>query len=105
MLVSAPLFTLEAFNLTIPLNFVFALHYGSISYKPPGRTGTVVSDAVNYVFHLGGKKAEAGRLTVSGDLPGVTIPKTLLDCFVSAGEFNGCKTWHTKKFSYAKPWI
>jgi hypothetical protein len=105
VLISAPLITLETLNLAIPVNFIFALHYGTVSYKPPGHTGTVVSDAVNYVFHLGGKKAESGRLTVSSELPGVTIPSSLYDCFTPAGEFDGRKVWQTKKFSYAKPWF
>jgi hypothetical protein len=105
MLISAPMITLEKINLKIPANFTFALHYGSLSYKPPGKTGTVVSDAVNFIFHLGAKKAECGRLSISGELPGVSIPKTLQDCFIPAGEFEGRSIWHTKKFSYAKPWM
>jgi hypothetical protein len=105
MIVSAPLIVMETLNLTIPVNFVFALHYGSLNYHPPGKTGTVVSDAVNYIFHLGPKKAEPGRITVSSDIPEGTIPKFLEDLFVSAGEFEGRKIWHSKKFSYSKPWL
>jgi hypothetical protein len=104
MIISTPLIVLESLAVSFPLNFVFALHYGSISYKPPGKTGTVVSDAINFIFHLGTKRAEAGRLTISGELPDKTIPQSLQDCFVSAGEFEGRRIWHTKKFSYAKPW-
>lgn len=105
MIISAPLFTLETLAITMPLNFVFALHYGSLSYKPPGRTGTIVSDAVNFIFHLGTKKSEPGRLTISGELPDGSIPKSLEDWFVSAGEFEDRKIWHTRKFNYAKPWV
>jgi hypothetical protein len=105
MLISAPLIAIEVLGLTMPANLVFALHYGSISYKPPGKTGTVVSDAVNYVFHLGSKKAEPGRLIISGELPDGTVPKEFEDFFISAGEFEGRKIWHTKKFSYLKPWV
>jgi len=105
MLISAPLIAVEALSLTIPVNFIFSLHYGSISYSPPGKTGTLVSDAVNYVFHLGPKKAEPGRLTVSGEIPDGSIPRALENFFVSAGEFEGRKIWHTKKFSYIKPWL
>jgi hypothetical protein len=105
MIVSAPQLTLETLGLTIPINFTFALHYGSINYKPPGKTGTVVSDAVNSVFHLGAKKAEPGRLVITSELPDGTIPKSLEDCFVPAGEYEGRKVWHTKKFSYVKPWV
>jgi hypothetical protein len=105
LVVSAPQIVLETLNVNMPANFVFALHYGSISYKPPGKTGTIVSDAINFVFHLGAKKSEPGRLTLSGELPDVTVPKNLLDLFTSAGEFEERKVWHTKKFNYEKPWM
>jgi hypothetical protein len=105
MVVSAPQIVLETLAIKIPANIIFALHYGSITYKQPGKTGTVVSDAINFVFHLGAKKAEPGRLTLSGELPDVTVPKSMQDLFAAAGEFEGRKVWHTKKFSYAKPWM
>jgi len=105
MIVASPLLVLESLGVTIPANFVFALHYGSINYKPPGKTGTVVSDAVNSVFHLGAKKAEPGRLTISGELPDVTVPKSCQDLFIPFGEYEGRKIWQTKKFSYAKAWL
>jgi len=105
MIVGAPLYVLETLGLSIPANFVFALHYGTISYKPPGRTGTVVSDAVYSIFHLGAKKSEPGRLTISGALPDVSIPKSCQDLFASHGEYEGRKIWHTKKFNYAKAWF
>jgi hypothetical protein len=104
ILLSAPLIAIETLGLTIPANFIFSFHYGSVSYKPPGKTGTVVSDAVNFVFHLGSKKAELGRLTISEELPNGSIPKSLEDCFVFAGEYEGRKIWHTKKFSYIRDW-
>jgi len=105
LVVSAPQIVLEILNIGMPANFVFALHYGTISYKPPGKTGTIVSDAVNFIFHLGAKKSEPGRLTLSGELPDVTVSQKLQDLFVSAGEFEGRKIWHTRKFTYEKPWV
>ena len=102
MLVSAPISAIEVMALTIPVDYVFALHYGTINYSPPGTTGTVVSDAVNFIFHLGAKKSEPGRLTISDEIPDNSIPKTLEDSFVSAGEYQGRKIWHTKKISYNK---
>jgi hypothetical protein len=104
MIASSPLLVLETLNINVPANFIFALHYGSISYTPPGKTGTVVSDAVNSVFHLGAKKAEPGRLTVSGALPDASIPKSCYDVFASCGEYEGRKIWQTKKFKYEKNW-
>jgi hypothetical protein len=105
MLASAPLIAMEILGITMPANFVFTLHYGPITYSPPGRTGTVISDAVNYIFHLGPKKAKPGRLTISDQLPDGSIPRVLEDCFVPAGEYEGHRIWHTKKFCYLKPWL
>jgi hypothetical protein len=105
MIVSAPMISTESLGIPVPTNFVFVLHYGSVSYKPPGKTGTVVSDAINFIFHLGTKKAQAGRLTISSEVPDKTIPLPLQDCFVPAGEFEGRKIWHSRKFSYAKLWV
>jgi len=105
ILASAPLIAMEILELTVPVNFVFALHYGPITYSPPGRTGTVISNAVNFIFHLGPQKARLGSLTISDQLPEDSVPQNLEDCFVSAYEFEGNKIWHTKKFVYLKPWL
>jgi class 3 adenylate cyclase len=105
MLISAPQIAIETLNLGIPVNFVFALHYGQVTYKPPGKTGTVVSDAVNFIFHLGSKRAEPGRLTVSAEVPDVTISPKLEDLFVKAGEFEGRGLVHSRKFTYSQPWL
>ena len=103
MIVSTPLVTAETLDLSIPVNFIFALHYGLIAYKPPGKTGAVVSDAINFIFLLGAKKAEGGRLTISEDIPSVSITKDLEDCFIPGGEFEDRRIWHSRKFSYVKP--
>jgi hypothetical protein len=103
-IISAPLITLETLAIPLPANFVFALHYGQINYKPPGKTGTVVSDAVNTIFHLGTKKAESGRLTFTDEIPDGSIPKTLLDCFAPTGAYEGKNIWHSRNFIYEKPW-
>jgi class 3 adenylate cyclase len=105
MLISAPQIAIETLNLNIPVNFVFGLHYGSVTYKPFGETGTVVSDAVNFIFHLGTKHAEPGRLTVSDEVPDLTISPRLKNLFVKAGEFEGRRLVHTRKFSYLQPWL
>lgn len=105
MIISAPLAASETLGVSFPVNFIFALHYGSVSYKPPGKTGTVVSDAVNSVFHLGAKKAEPGRFTISNDLPEASIQKSIHDLFIECGEYEDRKIWHTKKFCYNKAWV
>jgi len=104
MIAATPIIVIETLNITVPVNITFALHYGAINYSPPGQTGTVISDAVNFIFHLGTKKAESGRLSISGEIPETSVPKLLEDLFTPVGEFEGRKIWHTKKFTYGKPW-
>jgi hypothetical protein len=98
ILMAAPAVGLEILGLNFPVRFTFALHYGKTVYHGPGKTGTVVSDAVNFIFHLGTKRAEAGRLTVSGETPAEAIPEGLEDVFVRAGEFEGRPLVHSRRF-------
>jgi len=105
LIICTPMITMETLAISVPVDFVMALHYGSLNYKPPGKTDNVVSDAINAVFHLGAKKADPGRLTITGEVPDGTIPSCLEDCFINAGFFEGRKIYQTKKFNYEKPWV
>jgi hypothetical protein len=101
MICAAPLASVEKLGLPFPAGFTFALHYGKTVFRAPGTTGTVVSGAVNYIFHLGAKHAEPDRLTVSEDIGGV-MPPGLNDLFVDAGEFEGIPVRHSRHFAYSK---
>ncbi|QQO09856.1 hypothetical protein [Breznakiella homolactica] len=98
-LLGSPLVTFESLGLTnIPVSFTFALHYGKTPFRAPGKTGTVVSDAVNFIFHLGTKHAERDRLTVSEDVPMEAIPEQLRDMFITAGTFEGRAIIRSRRF-------
>jgi hypothetical protein len=101
MTVGGPLIGIENLGLSIPVDFTFALHYGKTLFRAPGATGTVVSDAVNYIFHLGAKHAEPGRLTISADVSGDAVPEGLAGLFVDAGIFEGIPIRHSRRFTYS----
>ncbi|MDR1374383.1 MAG: hypothetical protein LBJ24_05360 [Treponema sp.] len=101
ILMGSPFLIAENLGLTIPASFTFALHYGKTAYRAPGRTGTVVSDAVNFIFHLGTKRAESGRLTYSGEIPPDALAPPLQDMFVDAGSFEGRSLRHSLRFVYS----
>ncbi len=44
------------------IDYKIALHLGSSPYQDRGNTGKIVSDDVNFIFHLGGKYAEPNRI-------------------------------------------
>jgi hypothetical protein len=100
-LIGAPMVAMETLGLSILPDFIFAMHYGKITYKAPGKTGTVVSDAVNFIYHLGAKHAETGRLTISGEVPEEAVPRRLDDVFTDAGEFEGRSIRHSRRFIYS----
>ncbi|PKL23485.1 MAG: hypothetical protein CVV47_14710 [Spirochaetae bacterium HGW-Spirochaetae-3] len=98
MLLGTPLLGYERLCLPFPISLTFALHYGSAEFEPPGKTGTIVSDAVNFSYHLGVKRAEPGRLTISGEAAGLAVPRALTDLFVPAGTFEGRSILHSRRF-------
>jgi hypothetical protein len=99
---SQPLIIAEKFGLiNFSAEFVFALHYGKTPFKAPGKTGTIISEAVNFIFHLGTKFAKPSRLSISEDVPADIIPDQLKDMFVNAGTFEDSKIIHSKKFTYS----
>lgn len=94
---NAPIVGYESFGLESPFEFVFALHRGTSTFLPPGKTGTLVSEDVNYIFHLGTKKAEPGRVYVSA--PALqAIPERFSAHFLPAGRFEGFEVSKSRKF-------
>lgn len=76
----------EVFRVDIPLRFRFALHEGDAPWREPGNTGTVVSEHVNFIYHLGMKAIEDGRIGVS-DAAFRLIPEGLASLFRDAPDF------------------
>ena len=79
------------------MNFRFAFHSGRTMWRKPGATGSVVSEDVNFVFHLGMKVAGDGYILASADAQKV-IPVYLRDLFTGAGDFEGRSLIASRKF-------
>ncbi len=81
---------INSIELSIDYSYSYhiALHIGNTVYMDRGDTGTIVSDSINSVFHLGQKFAENRSLYLTGELTEY-IPDKLRDLFVPAGEFEG----------------
>ena len=98
IILNSRLIGIENLGMTIPIEFTFALHYGQTIFKAPGKTGDIISESLNFIFHLGAKKAEAGRLTISGAVPDEAIPAGLIDFFRSTGTLEGISLSHSRRF-------
>jgi hypothetical protein len=80
------------------LSFRIALHIGSTVYRDRGDTGKIVSDTINFIFHLGQKRADPGSVYVSEDVQAM-IPPTLTGLFSDAGEYEGRKIFRMKRLA------
>ncbi len=87
----------EVFHLETPLAFHFAFHSGTTMWRPPGSTGTVVSDDVNFIFHLGMKTGSEGTILVSQE-GAASIPPSLADLFVPQASFEGHRILGSRRF-------
>jgi hypothetical protein len=97
LLLDRALIGYEVFKLEVPLTFRFAFHSGHTSWQKPGSTGKIVSEDVNFVFHLGMKAAGDGYILVSGEAAGA-VPPTLSDLFAPAGDFEGRSLIASQRF-------
>ena len=100
LLANSHLVAVEKLGLTSPVEFTFVLHYGETLFQAPGKTGAIISESVNYIFHLATKRAEPSRLTISCDVPEDAFPDGLKDLFLSVGTFEGVPIKHSKRFTF-----
>jgi hypothetical protein len=59
------LMAVEEFSASSEVSFRLVHHIGSTEYRPAGRTGEVVSDAVNIIFHIGDRFASPGSFVAT----------------------------------------
>jgi hypothetical protein len=87
----------EIFKLEVPLTFRLAFHAGRTMWQRPGATGKIVSEDVNFVFHLGSKAAGDGYIVSSSETE-KAIPACLRDLFAAAGDFEGRSLIASRRF-------
>ena len=94
---NGPMVSYEKLLLDFSLPLACALHYGEIPFQPPGKTGTLVADSLNFIFHLAHQRAEGGRIVLSEEAAGAIKPE-LGDLFVPTEAFEGKKLLQSKRF-------
>ncbi|AEJ19784.1 hypothetical protein [Gracilinema caldarium] len=94
---NCPLVSYERLLLDFSLPLLCAFHYGAIPFQPPGKTGTLVADSINFIFHLAHQRTEGGRITLSEDV-GLAIKPELADLFVPVEPFEGKKLLQSRRF-------
>jgi hypothetical protein len=90
------IFSIEESIFTMPISFRIAIHIGNTVYKERGDTGNIVSDAINFIYHLGQKKAEAGSLYITSEAY-ERIPESFRSFFLDEGQFEGRPVFRMKR--------
>ncbi len=88
LMLSQTLMAVERLSLSHAVGFRLALTVGDTIYEDRGRTGDIISDSVNFVFHLGRKYLEAGQLLVDEEALWLADPQ-LHKLFSFAGRYEG----------------
>jgi len=86
----------EDFPFGTPISYRLGIHIGETVYKERGNTGTIVSDAINFIFHLGTKYAVPGNLYITRQVYETTHPG-LKELFLEEGEFEGKKIFRMRR--------
>jgi len=88
LVLSRKIFSAEGTNVNIMYSYCIALHIGNTVYQRRGNTGTIVSDSINAIFHLGKRFLQPGNFYLTTDVL-KHAPEGLKKPFVPAGCFEG----------------
>lgn len=89
------LILLEDLRFNTSLSCRIVLHIGNTQYRLRGDTGTIISDTINTIFHMGDHFTRPGTLYLTEDV-GPFIPRGLADCFVHEGVHENKKVMRLK---------
>jgi len=78
----------EVYPYNTIITYRMVLHLGNTVYRSRGKTGTIVSDTINFLFHVGKQFSQRGNFYVTDPVVSF-IPERLRSCFVPAGTFEG----------------
>ncbi len=67
-------------------SYRIALHLGNTVYRKKGQTGTLVSDSINSIFHIGRNFTPPGHFSITKELMDF-VPERLKSYFIPAGRY------------------
>lgn len=96
LVLNRTLFSAEESLATTALSFRAAVHIGSTRFRDRGETGKIVSDSVNFIFHLGQKRAQPGCAYVTREVIDL-FPDALGAFFDSDGSYESRELFVMKR--------
>ncbi len=92
----------EEYGLKSETSFRLALHLGNTVFESEGRTGGIVSETVNFIFHLGQRYLEPGDVAVTAEAFSF-LPSSLKPYFERTASFERHRIARLRRFSTAAP--
>ena len=80
------------------LKYKIAIDVGKTQYQEIGKTGNIISDSINYIFHLGQQYSNPGDFILTKDLYNL-IPEGLKDSFSNIGLFQSKELYRMKRLA------
>jgi hypothetical protein len=97
LLLNRVLISVEDFKLHTPINLRSAMHLGTTKYKTRGKTGTIISDSINSIFHLGTKFTPLDDLDITRDVYKL-MPERVKELFLETGNYEGRDIFRLRHF-------
>jgi hypothetical protein len=91
LIMARKIISIERYDSRALLSYRIVLHLGNTIYRNRGNTGSIISDSINTIYHLGQKFAQEGNFYVTKELFEF-IPGGLKRWFSPAGSFEGRET-------------
>ena len=97
LLMNRVLVSVEDFKLHSPISLRIAMHLGTTTWKARGKTGTIISDSINSIFHLGTKYTPLNDFDITEDVYNCLEPR-VKELFTGAGSFEGRNIFRLRHF-------
>ncbi len=95
LIVDRTIISVEHYSYNTRITYRMALHIGNTFYQVRGNTGTLISDTVNFTFHLGQKFLAPGSFCIT-ETVAPFLAEGLRDCFLPAGRFENVDVFRMK---------
>ncbi len=89
--------SIEEFGMHDAVSFRAAMHLGKTTYKSRGKTGTIISDSINSIYHLGAKYTEPDHFTITEEVYSV-LTNRMAALFRKNGEFEDRRIYLFRDF-------
>ena len=86
LMLNRVIISIEDFGLHTPIRLRTAMHLGTTTWKARGKTGTIISDSLNSIFHLGTKYTPLDDMDITEEIYG-ELPDGIRNMFSEAGRF------------------